>query len=90
MTLGKLVLKLLKYVKSAIIFFYQSEATFRSHMTLMESYYWLKFFIADLTYINNSKTILTPGQILIRLLFQYFSQKTHCQGQTDQFFHVGT
>ena len=59
-------------------------------MTTIEASYWLKFFIADLTYLSNSKTILPHGQILIQALFQYFfSQKTHFQGPIDQFFSCG-
>ena len=58
MTKGKMVLELLKYAKSAMKNFDQSEATFGSHMTTMEASDWSKFFIADLTLLNNSKTIL--------------------------------
>ena len=39
-----MILELLKYAKSAIIFFDQSEATFGSHMTTMEASDWSKFF----------------------------------------------
>ena len=53
-----MILDLLKYDKSAIIFFDQSEATFGSHMTTMEASDWSKFFIADLASMSNSKTIL--------------------------------
>ena len=45
MTKGKMISDLLKYAKSAIIFFDQSEATFGSHMTTMEASDWSKFFI---------------------------------------------
>ena len=58
MTKGKMVLELLKYAKSAMKNFDQSEATFGSHMTTMEASDWSKFFIADLAYMSNSKTIL--------------------------------
>ena len=37
MTKGKMVLELLKYAKSAMKNFDQSEATFGSHMTTMEA-----------------------------------------------------
>ena len=53
-----MILDLLKYAKSAIIFFDQSEATFGSHMTTMEASDWSKFLIADLAYLSNSKIIL--------------------------------
>ena len=53
-----MILDLLKYAKSAIIFFDQSEATFGSHMTTMDASDWSKFLIADLAYLRNSKTIL--------------------------------
>ena len=53
-----MVLELLKYAKSAMKNFDQSEATFGSHMTTMEASDWSKFFIADLAYLSNSKTIL--------------------------------
>ena len=53
-----MVLKLLKYAKSAMKNFDQSEATFGSHMTTMEASDWSKFFIADLAYLSNSKTTL--------------------------------
>ena len=53
-----MVLELLKYAKSAMKNFNQSEASFGSHMTRMEAYDWSKFFIADLTYFSNSKNIL--------------------------------
>jgi len=58
MTKGKMVLDLLKYVKSAMKNFDQSEASIGSHMTRMEASDWLKFLIADLAYLSNSKTIL--------------------------------
>ena len=58
MTKGKMVLELLIYAKSAIKKFDQSEASFGSHMTRMEASDWSKFFIADLAYMSNSKTIL--------------------------------
>ena len=58
MTKGKMVLELLIDAKSAITFFNQSEASFGSHMTRMEASDWSKFFIADLAYMSNSKTIL--------------------------------
>ena len=81
-----MVLKLLKYVKSAMKNFDQSEATFGSHMTTMEASYWLNFFIADLTYLSNSKTILPLGQILIRALFQYFVlRKPTCKAHVFMF-----
>ena len=53
-----MILDLLKYAKSAIIFFDQSEATFGSHMTTMDASDWSKFLIADLAYLSNSKIIL--------------------------------
>ena len=53
-----MVLELLKYAKSAMKNFDQSEATFGSHMTTMEASDWSKFSIADLAYLSNSKTIL--------------------------------
>ena len=37
MTTGKMVSELLIYAKSAIIFFYQLEASFSSHMTTVEA-----------------------------------------------------
>ena len=58
MTKGKIVLELLKYAKSAIRNFDQSEASIQSHMTKMEASDWSKFLIADLAYLSNSKTIL--------------------------------
>ena len=58
MTKGKMILELLKYAKSVFKNFDQSEATFGSHMTTMEASDWSKFFIADLAYLSNSKTIL--------------------------------
>ena len=58
MTKGKMVLDLLKYVKSAMKNFDQSEASIGSHMTTMEASDWSQFFIADLTYLSKSKTIL--------------------------------
>ena len=59
MTKGKMVLELLKYAKSAMKNFDQSEATFGSHMTTMEASDWSKFFIADLAYLSNSKATLS-------------------------------
>ena len=53
-----MVLELLIYAKSAMKNFDQSEASFGSHMTTMEASDWSKFFIADLAYMSNSKTIL--------------------------------
>ena len=38
-----MILELLKYAKSAIFFFDQSEASFGSHMTTMEASDWSKF-----------------------------------------------
>ena len=58
MTKGKIVLELVKYAKSAIRNFDQSEASIQSHMTRMEGSDWSKFLIADLAYLDNSKTIL--------------------------------
>jgi hypothetical protein len=58
MTKGKIVLELLKYAKSAMKNFDQSEAFFGSQMTKMEPSDWSKFFIADLAYLCNSKTFL--------------------------------
>ena len=58
MTKGKMVLELLKHAKSAMKNFDQSGASFGSHMTTMEAPDWSKFFIADLAYLSNSKTIL--------------------------------
>ena len=58
MTKGKIVLELVKYAKSAIRIFDQSEASIQSHMTTMEGSDWSKFLIADLAYLDNSKTIL--------------------------------
>ena len=49
-----MVLELLKYAKSAMKNFDQSEATFGSHMTTIESSDWSKFSIADLAYLSNS------------------------------------
>ena len=43
MTKGKTVFELLKYAKSAMKNFDQSEATFGSHMTTMEASDWSKF-----------------------------------------------
>ena len=43
MTKGKIVLELLKYAKSAIKNFDQSEASIQSHMTTMEASDWSKF-----------------------------------------------
>ena len=67
-----MILDLLKYAKSAIIFFDQSEATFGSHMTTMEASDWSKFFIADLAYMSNSKTILP---LVIFWFGHYFKKK---------------
>ena len=58
MTKGEIVLKLLKYAKSAVRNFDQSEASIQSHMTTMEASDWSKILIADLAYLSNSKTIL--------------------------------
>ena len=43
MTKGKIVLELLKYAKSAVRNFDQSEASIGSHMTRMEASDWSKF-----------------------------------------------
>ena len=43
MTKGKIVLELVKYAKSAVINFDQSEASIQSHMTKMEASDWSKF-----------------------------------------------
>ena len=58
MTKGKIVLELLKYAKSAVRKFDQSEASIQSHMTTMEASDWSKFLIEDLAYLSKSKTIL--------------------------------
>ena len=58
MTKGKIVLELLKYAKSVVKNFDQSEASIGSHMTRMEASDWSKFLTADLAYLSNSKTIL--------------------------------
>ena len=57
MTKGKIVLELLKYAKSAIKNFDQSEASIVVMWLWMEASDWSKFLIADLAYLSNSKTI---------------------------------
>ena len=65
-----MVLDLLKFVKSAMKNFDQSEASIGSHMTTMEASDWSKFFNADLTYLSISKTILP---LVIFLSGQYLN-----------------
>ena len=54
MTKGKIVLELVKYAKSAVKNFDQSEASIQSHMTTMEASDWSKFLTSDLAYLTNS------------------------------------
>ena len=67
-----MVLEFLKYAKSATKNFDQSGASFGSHMTTMEASDWSKFFIADLAYMSNSKTILP---LVIFWFGHYFKKK---------------
>ena len=53
-----MVLELLKYAKSAINFFDQSEASIVVMWLPKVASDWSKFFIADLAYLSNFKTIL--------------------------------
>ena len=53
-----MVLDLLKYVKSAMKNVDQSEASIVVMWLPMEASDWSKFFIAYLTYLSKSKTIL--------------------------------
>ena len=54
---GKKVLELHKYAKSAMKNFDQSEASILVMWLSKEASDWSKFFIADLAYMSNSKTI---------------------------------
>ena len=54
MTKGKIVLELVKYAKSEVRNFDQSEASIQSHMTTMEASDWSKFLTSDLAYLTNS------------------------------------
>ena len=84
-----MVLKLLKYVKSAINYFWPNRGhLWKSHDRnggfLLIGIFYCRFDIPD-----NSKTILPLGQILIRALFQYFVlRKPTCKVQGTNFFHV--
>ena len=53
-----MVLELLKYAKSAMKNFDQSEASILVMWLPKKASDWSKFFIADLAYLSNSKTIL--------------------------------
>ena len=55
---GKKVLELHKYAKSAMKNFDQSEASILVMWLPKKASDWSKFFIADLAYMSNSKTIL--------------------------------
>ena len=58
MTKGKMALELLEYAKSAIKNFDQSEASIVVMWLPKVASDWSKFFIAELAYLSNSKTIL--------------------------------
>ena len=81
-----MVLKLLKNAKSAMKNFDQSEATFGSHMTTMDWSDWSKFFIADLAYMSNSKTILPLVNFDLGIILKKNSPKTHFWGPFHKFF----
>ena len=86
-----MVLELLKYAKSAMKNFDQSEATFGSHMTTMEASDWSKFFIADLAYLINSKTFLPLVKLSSGRYFNIFSSKNPLLMPTRPiFFHGST
>ena len=53
-TKGKIVSELVKYAKSEVRNFDQSEASIQSHMTTMEASDWSKFLTSDLAYLTNS------------------------------------
>ena len=67
-----MILELLKYAKSAMKNFDQSEASIVVMWLPMEASDWSKFFIADLTNLSKSKTILP---LVIFLSGQYLKKK---------------
>ena len=86
MTKGKTVLYLLKYVKYAVKNFDQSEASIVVMWLPMEASDWSKFFIADLTNLSKSKTILPLVIFWSGHYLNIFFQKTHFWGKFHQFF----
>ena len=69
---GKKVLELHKYAKSAMKNFDQSEASILVMWLPKKASDWSKFFIADLAYMSNSKTILP---LVIFWFGHYFKKK---------------
>ena len=53
-----MVLELLKYAKSAIKIFRPIRGNHCGHVTSKEGFWLVQFFIANLAYMSNSKTIL--------------------------------
>ena len=72
MTKGKIVLELLIYAKSAMKNIDQSDQSIVVMWLPKEAPDWSKFFIADLAYMSNSKTILP---LVIFWFGHYFKKK---------------
>ena len=67
-----MIIELLKYAKSAIRNFDQSEASIVVMWLWMEASDWSKFLIADLAYLSNSKTNIPLVKFWSRHYFNIF------------------
>ena len=83
-----MVLEILKYVKSALKNFDQSEASIVVMWLWMEASDWSKFLTADLAYLTNSKTILPLVIFWSGHFFNFFSKKNLLLGQIQPIFFM--